>query len=280
MRHMMGTRTAKRMGAVLVAAGLAAGVGACSDDDEEAATTDTASETTTTSGTGDGAGEDLVAACETNTEVSQAFGAVFESEDPEAAVEAYQRDVEPLLAELQEQAPTELQDALERGVALLDRFVEEGDFAVLEDPEFSEIGSEIDGYFFEHCEGPKLEVTAVEYAFEGVADTEPAGVTYISFTNRGEELHELAIARRADGETRSVEEILALGEEGGEDLLEFVGGTFAQQGQTTFTSLQLEPGDYAFICFVPVGSVDPEAEGNDDAPPHFTQGMIRAFTVE
>ena len=37
-----------------------------------------------------------------------------------------------------------------------------------------------------------------------------------------------------------------------------------------------EPGNYAAVCFVSVGSVG-ETEG--DGPPHFTQGMVHEFTV-
>jgi hypothetical protein len=38
----------------------------------------------------------------------------------------------------------------------------------------------------------------------------------------------------------------------------------------------LEPGDYAVVCFIPTGSGG-DTEG--DGPPHFTKGMVSYFEV-
>ena len=48
---------------------------------------------------------------------------------------------------------------------------------------------------------------------------------------------------------------------------------FAPPGEGGSTLAELSAGDYAMICFIPVG-------GGEDGPPHFTQGMIHEFTVE
>lgn len=56
-------------------------------------------------------------------------------------------------------------------------------------------------------------------------------------------------------------------------MAEFVTATFAEPGDEGSALVTLEPGDYAMVCFVPVG-------GGEDGPPHFTEGMLHEFTVE
>lgn len=143
-----------------------------------------------------------------------------------------------------------------------------------------------------------VEVTAVDYAFEGLPATVEAG-TQLSLTNASEaELHELVALRIPDDEDRSVEELAALPEEEvdavfgeappamvliappGEDSMPVLGdGTIS------------EPGRYAIVCFIPTGA-DPEeymaaaqASGDeppqvDGGPPHVVQGMHAELTVE
>ena len=55
-----------------------------------------------------------------------------------------------------------------------------------------------------------VEVTAVDYAYEGLPASIPAG-TQLTLRNEADaELHELVAFRLPDGETRSVEELVAL----------------------------------------------------------------------
>lgn len=143
--------------------------------------------------------------------------------------------------------------------------------------------------------GAPVEVTAVDYEFQGLPDTVPAG-TVLSLVNESEtELHEIGAFRLDDEDERSVEELVAL-PEGEFDpgipamvLLAAPGGEqIAAVGDGTLT----EPGRYAVICSVPTGadpaayleaaqephgSGPPEVEGG---PPHFTQGMYAELIVE
>src|SRR5688500_10650019 len=59
----------------------------------------------------------------------------------------------------------------------------------------------------------EIEVSAVEYAFVGVPETVPAGTTF-RLRNDGQEVHEFALVRRNEGTEQSVEELLAMGDEG------------------------------------------------------------------
>jgi plastocyanin len=142
--------------------------------------------------------------------------------------------------------------------------------------------------------GDTLVVTAVDYRFEGLPETVPAG-TKISLVNEGNEPHEFVAIRIPDEETRSVEELVQLPE----DEIDAVFGAgepatviLAATGQTDVPGAVVgdgtlnEPGRYAIVCFLPVGSDDSilESDGpppaGEDSMPHAMQGMIAELTVE
>jgi hypothetical protein len=149
--------------------------------------------------------------------------------------------------------------------------------------------------------GETVDITAVDYDFQGVPDSVPAG-TELSFTNGSDgEVHEIVLLRINDDETRSVEELAALPESESEAL--FTQGPPAlvsialpgEEGMAVVGSPTVaEPGRYALFCFIPTGA-DPQAyrdlfaappsddEGPPDipgGPPHVTQGMFAELTVE
>lgn len=142
----------------------------------------------------------------------------------------------------------------------------------------------------------QLEVTGIDYAFEGVPATVEAG-TQLTFTNASEvEVHELVLFHIQEGEERSIEELLALPEEEAQEFAQFRGVAVALPAEDGFYPegdvVVSEPGRYALVCFIPVGA-DPaivaEAMQNEsqegppdmgDGPPHFTEGMFAEFTVE
>lgn len=141
-------------------------------------------------------------------------------------------------------------------------------------------------------EGEIVEITAVDWAFEGVPESVEAG-TRLSLTNEGDEPHELVAIRIPDEETRPVSEIVALPEEelgavfGGEPMPATVilaaTGTTDTPGAVMGDGTLTEPGRYAIVCFLPVGADDSvlEADGppESDAPPHVSQGMFAELTV-
>ena len=151
-------------------------------------------------------------------------------------------------------------------------------------------------------EGMTVEVTGVEYAFQGLPTSLPAG-SELTFTNAGAEVHELVLLRIADDTTETLEELLAMEAEGldpiGEGLVEFIGGAplFAAPGAVAEGTLPLEQeGRYAALCFIPQGVTDmsaleflgpdadpadapPEVQELAGNPPHLALGMIQEFTV-
>jgi uncharacterized cupredoxin-like copper-binding protein len=140
-----------------------------------------------------------------------------------------------------------------------------------------------------------ITVNAVDYAFEDLPATVPAG-TKLAFHNTSTaELHELVVLGPIPAEeTRSVEELLALPEDQLPPI-EPVMVALAPPGEEGMfvvgDGTVTEPGRYAVICAIPIGadpaefmaaaqessSGPPEVEGG---PPHFTAGMYAELIVE
>jgi hypothetical protein len=148
--------------------------------------------------------------------------------------------------------------------------------------------------------GETVEITAVDYAFQGVPDSVEAGTTFTLTNDSEAELHELVAFRLPDDETRSAEELFSDpanleslgGDEGPPDAVLVAAPGSDMPGPVVGDGSFTEPGRYLMACFIPTG-VDPEAylnapENPDgppqvegaDGPPHFTQGMYAEFTVE
>lgn len=143
-----------------------------------------------------------------------------------------------------------------------------------------------------------IEVTGQDYGFAGVPEAAVSGAE-LTFTNGSEaEFHEMVVFRIADGDERTLQELLELPEAESESLIEFQGVLVAMPGETGFnpeaegTSITLgEAGRYAILCFIPQGA-DPavvaeamaNAEGGppdlEDGMPHAFLGMASEFEVE
>jgi uncharacterized cupredoxin-like copper-binding protein len=138
-------------------------------------------------------------------------------------------------------------------------------------------------------------VNAIDYAFEDLPATVPAGTKLAFHNNSTVELHELVVLGPIPAEeTRSVEELLALPEDQIPPI-EPVLVAIAPPGQDGMVVVGdgtiSEPGRYAVICAIPIGA-DPEefmaaaqesSSGPpevDGGPPHFTAGMHAELIVE
>jgi len=142
-----------------------------------------------------------------------------------------------------------------------------------------------------------VEVTAVDYGYEGLPESVKAG-TRLSLVNASEvEFHELVTFRIPDDEERSVEELLALPEEEQMALFQGPPAAVILAGPASSESIYAvgdgvltEAGRYLVACFIPVGA-DPEAFAEaaasganeppevEGGPPHFTEGMWAELTV-
>jgi plastocyanin len=163
------------------------------------------------------------------------------------------------------------------------------------------------------AEGAVIEVVGVEYAYEGLPTSVPAGTT-LTFANDGVEVHEMVLNRIADGVTETFEELLAMDAAGVDLEAEgFIDTDFGGQqllavpGQTADDSVTLDDeGRYVVLCFIPTGmepakleelgvdistlgpdtdpaTMSPEAQAYIEEvsanPPHVAQGMIQEFIV-
>jgi hypothetical protein len=146
--------------------------------------------------------------------------------------------------------------------------------------------------------GATIEVTAIDYGYEGIPPTIEAG-TAISLVNASDdELHEFVAIRLPDGEDRPVEELVQLPESelgplmaGVSDVVVALPGHADEPGPVKGDGVLSEPGRYAIICVIPVGA-DPQAylsaaqaqggppQGVEGGPPHVTQGMFAEVVVQ
>jgi plastocyanin len=279
---MLGSRTSRSRAAIAVSALLALGLlaAACGNDDngdDEAEQNDQAAEQIDAS---------TAAFCDASLGIENTFvsgpDVDFESaseEEVQAALEKFSAALEPLLQDAEENAPEEIAGSVDVGVAAVRTALETGDESATESDEFRQAEGEIDAWTFDNCEVERVDVAAVDYAFEGAPATIPAGTTIgFNFSNEGSELHEMVLLRKNEGTTESAEELLDLPERKAMKKVTFAGASFGPPGESDASFLELEAGDYMMVCFIPVGTTGENKEG--DGPPHFTEGMFAEFKVE
>lgn len=184
--------------------------------------------------------------------------------------------VEAALQEVQDTSPEEVTEAVLTVVEGAQEALETGDDSVFESDEFTAADEEIDQFVLGNCDLERIDVTAVDYAFEGVPETVPAGTVGFNVTNEGEELHEFIIVRLKDP-SANIEDLIQLPEKEAQKQIENVGFLFAPPGGTDGQPLELEPGTYGYVCFIPVGTT---LEQEGDGPPHAFEGIVGQFTVE
>lgn len=119
----------------------------------------------------------------------------------------------------------------------------------------------------------EMVIHARDFAFEA-ADTVPSGPTTIRLVNDGPDFHHVQLFRLEDGKTLDDFKLaLAAAEPGSETpawLVDVGGPNAPAPGGGEFTaSLDLEPGNYAMICFIPDSAL----------VPHFVHGMVQGLTV-
>ena len=114
-------------------------------------------------------------------------------------------------------------------------------------------------------------VTVVANDFVYQAPTEiPAGLTRFVLKGAGQQIHHATIAKLEDGKT--IADLMAAFKTPGPPppWVTFVGGpNVPNPGEEANATVDLAPGNYAFICFV----------DTPDKVPHFAKGMVHAFTV-
>jgi len=259
-------RTLRHVGTGLLALTLAIGLAACGDDDDASSDTTEAADDGEASG---GSDAFCGAVVDFNTAVREIE---LDDTSSEADITAAGEQLAPLSETIASDAPDEIADAAEEIDAAIQGLTDGDPTAFSQDSMFETYTGMLAGAI-EACEFETVDVTGVDYAFEDVPEAIDAGTVAFAFTNAGEEEHEMLIFRKADGVAESFDEIFAGPEEEAEEKIEFSGVTFAPPGGESSTLAELTAGDYAMVCFIPVG-------GGEDGPPHLAEGMLQEFTVE
>ena len=187
-------------------------------------------------------------------------------------------DPAPLLDAAEADAPEEIADDLDVVVAAARAALETQDTTGFESDEFTSSDSALDGYIGSNCESQQAAVTAADYAFE-VPPTLAAGRVTFEFTNGGEELHEMLLMR-IEEEGLGVDDLLSMPEKKAMKKVTFVRAMFAAPGESDTETFDLEAGEYALVCFVPVGSTSFEEAQSAKGPPHALKGMRAQISVQ
>lgn len=272
--------------AAVAAVGILVAAGCGGDDGDEeadgAGSDETTEETSDEAASGDA---DLTAYCEAALaiETVEEPEVDFETATPEeqaAALRTYASEtLRPLADDVVAAAPDEVSADVEVLSGAVDRMAETGDFAVFDEPDVAAASESVHAFDLENCGWSTQEVTASEYAFEGVPEELGTGPTSFELSNDGAELHELILVRKNDGVTATAEELLALPEEEAlTQVTQVAPPAFAGPGEADYLVADLEPGDYIGVCFIPVGTTSEDAPP-PEGPPHAMQGMVTEFTV-
>lgn len=165
--------------------------------------------------------------------------------------------------------------ATQPATALEAMYAKKGERTFNSDKAFGYI-SAIDQYVYDTCPGTPVDVTALDYEFQGIPASLPAGTAKIKFTNGSpKEDHEIAIVRLLPaGERVDPIKIFKMSDKKAAKYADLDSAvfTYAAAGDVDHTVAQLEPGTYIYGCFIPVG-------GKESGAPHFMKGMYGTFTV-
>ena len=141
----------------------------------------------------------------------------------------------------------------------------------------------------DNCGFTDVSITTSEYTFGGLPTELAAGPAVFTVQNIGEEVHEVLVMRKNDGVTETAEEIIALPDEEAMTKATMAGIAFGFPGSTSYTTMDLAPGDYIAVCFLPQGATPEVMAQMSDAPdatmppeagpPHAMAGMLQEFTV-
>ena len=261
----MRTTTTKLATGILSLALLTGLTAACGDDDDDATAVRPPAEEATAGN--DAGGTEAV--CAGAAELTQAMARIPRDGD---AARYVGTEVLPVAENIAEALPAHLAEAGTDLTGALGDLADSGDPSIMGSPAFVGSQADIGAYVHDTCELEAIDVTAVDYDYQGLPEEITAGRVSFAMTNEGAEDHEIAVFKANPGVTESFEELSELPEEELMSKLTFTGVTFGSPGSTSYAVLDMDPGTYHLVCFVPVG-------GGEEGPPHFTQGMRRTITV-
>ncbi|MDP2290725.1 MAG: hypothetical protein Q8M22_06015 [Actinomycetota bacterium] len=238
-----------RLGGTLIALALTAGLAACEDDSSNKGVS--------------------AAACDAVVALGSAMSAA--PQDPAEFASFAEQQLVPIGRTLVKEMTGDGKKAAETLSAAYDNVAESGDPTPLfESPDVTAANGTIGSIVHKGCDLQAVKVGAIEYAFTDIPSELDAGRVSFALENEGVEEHEMVLFKRNEGVTQPLEELLELPEEELMSKVTFTGVAFGGPGTTNYVAMDLEPGTYFLLCFIPQG---------EDGPPHFMGGMSRTVTV-
>jgi hypothetical protein len=215
--------------------------------------------------------------CDAALKVDKAFSAIGDRGPTKKQAQA----LDKALSGAESTAPPEVAADVQ-SIAGIIRSAAQSNQDPTESPTFEQNLAVIDQYRYNSCGYQQLQATGIEYEFQGLPKTVPAGKVAIQFTDNGAEIHELEVLRVKGKD--SAKKLAGLSEKELSNKAEEVGSTFAMQGQTAYAFADMsKPGRYAVLCHLPVGSTSGQAAeeaGKKHAKSHAQEGMYATITVE
>ena len=145
-----------------------------------------------------------------------------------------------------------------------------------ESPQGAALLGQLEPYIYDNCPGKQVPVTAIDYQYQGVPATLPAGVAKFKMTNAApKEDHMMAIIKLTpEGAALGADKVFAMSQKKAAKYMDQSSQAFmeAKPGESGYSPINLTPGTYAYACFFPEG-------GKKNGKPHFLLGMSGSFTV-
>lgn len=136
---------------------------------------------------------------------------------------------------------------------------------------------QIDSWVYDNCPGTRVPAIAIDYEYQGVPTSMPAGIAKFKFTNNApKENHELIIFKLNDkGADVDPEKFVGMPQGKAQKLVDpsTQAFMFAPPGQSGYSPLNLTPGKYVYACFLPQNGNEKNGEM------HAKLGMYGSFTV-
>jgi hypothetical protein len=252
---------------------------ACGDDDDDTASDDATDTTEAPAADEAASGTDAYCAASLATEVVPGPEIDFASASEEeigAATQTWMNEtMKPLIDDVMAVLPPELEEDAAVLTGTFEAAAESGDMSGFESPEFAEANARVHDYDLDTCGWGQQPVEAADYSFDGIPDELDTGPLSFEFTNGGTEVHEMVVVKVNEGVTESIEELTALPPDEALSKVTLQGEPLALvPGDSDYKVVDLEPGRYGVVCFIPMGMTSfEEGPPTPHAPPPPQQGM-------
>ena len=221
---------------------------------------------------------EVTAFCDAALKVDSALNKVFSTKKPSSKLK---QEADQTLAQAESTAPPDIAATVQSVVGTIRNAIQSGQNPeqLFRDPTLEADSQAIDAYRYNSCGYNQVEVTGIEYEFQGLPKTLPPGKTAFKLTDDGTELHMLDLFRIKTKD--SLKKLLGMSEKEAMKKTEEVGSADVTTiGGSAYFVTDLKPGRYGAVCFFPVGATDLSKLENAKGQPHWKKGMYQEVKVQ